>query len=390
MSADNETISITESASPVATEPSPVPDPPLSLEKKAYLFNQFYFDLLKKLKKHAKQNKEKSKEARNILRSIKNSYISYETGSVEYIQKFEGLMIAEFWKNYCECPVESVNKFLLSEQAFDAYVYNQISVDMIAVCLNDTFVLHHYLTIFAILMQDMTENDVTRAMAILKRLKEKDISQEFESISHLEARKWVQRLYTIYTTQMASAFGDKFADIESTSLGKLAKEIMEEVDLTNLQNSINSDGDVFRALTDPNSGIANLLGTVSQKMISKLASGEIKQENLLEDAMKFASKLPGLSGQGGAGLNLGNMGSMMQNMMGALSGDDTSGGGGVDMASLMGMVQGMMGNGGRSQAQAASAAKSALSNARKSAQIKKMRDKMKKRPTKENIPDQVE
>lgn len=380
---------------------------PLTLEKKAYLFNQFYFDLLKKLKINAKQNKEKSKEARNVLRAIKNSYSSYETGSVEYIQKFKDAVTAEFWKQYYECPVETVDKFLLTEPAFDAYVYHQISVDMIAVCLQDTFVLHHYLTIFAIMMEDLTNDDMTKAMNILKNMKNKDITAEFETVTNEEARKWIHRLYTIYTAQLSNVFGQQFSDIESTSLGKLAKEIMEEVDLSNIQNSLSNDGDIFKSLTDPNSGIASLLGTVSQKMISKLASGEIKQENLLQDAMKFATKLPGLMpGGGGAapGMDFGKMASMMQNMMGMLGGgnddDDASGSGGMDMGSLMNMMQGMMGgNGGKAKRSMAndpraagvhSAAKALSGNVRKSAQIKKLREKIKQRATKENIPDQVE
>lgn len=373
---DVEEPTLTPTSAPEAPEAPGTPSP-MVLEKKAYLFNQFYFDLLKKLKKSAKQKKEKSKEARAVLRAIKHSYVSYETGSIEYIQKFRESVGPQFWKEYCECPVETADKFLLSEQAFGAYVYHQISVDMIAVCLDDTFVLHHYLAIFAILMQEMTDEDVARTMDILKNIKN---AQDFGAILNTEARRWVARLHTIYSKK--STFGDQFADIESTSLGKLAKEIMEEVDLTNLQNSIGTDGDVFKALTDPNSGIANLLGTVSQKMISKLASGEIKQENLLQDAMKFATKIPGLAGGGaggggGSGLDLGKITSMMQGMLGG----GAEGDGEPDMGSLMNMVQGMMGKGAKS----ASTAKNTLNSARKSAQLKKMRERMKK---KENVPDQ--
>lgn len=434
MTGDNQIQSNAEviSTTPVEAtiEPQPlqvVDQEPLTLEKKAYIFNQFYFDLLKKVKTEAKKKKENSKEARDVLRAIKNSYSSYETGSVEYIQKFEDTMTAEFWEKYYECSLETVDKFVLSDVATTSFVYHNISVAMIMVCLQDAFIVHHYLTIFAILMENMSNDDTTKALTMLKNFKNKDISSEFDTIVNENARKWIVRLYNVYTQQMANVFGNQFADIEQTSLGKLAKEIMEEVDLSTIQNSISNEGDILKSLTDPNSGIASLLGTVSQKMISKLASGEIKQENLLEDAMKFATKLPALGGGGAGagagglasllggggggagGLDFGKMTSMMQNMMGMMGGlgggddDGASGSGGMDMGALMNMMQGMMGGNGakakRSMANnpkataAYSTAKTMSNSARKAAQIQKIRQKIEKRKTKEtkeNIPDQVE
>lgn len=407
MSSEDQELSIKEIESPQIIEPvETVEDSSLSnistfeLEKKAHLFNQFYFDLLKKLKTNAKQNKEKSKEARNILRAIKNSYSSYETGSVEYISKLPLSISNDFWNAYYECQVDTIDKFLLSEPAFNAYLYNQISIDMIAVCLNDTFVLHHYLTIFAILLQDITEEDATQAMTILKNLKTKDITKDFENIKNKDVEKWITHLYNIYSSKLSNVFGNHLTDIENTSLGKMAKEIIDEVDLTKIQDSITNNGDVLKALTDPDSGIANLLGTVSQKMITKLASGEIKQENLLEDAMKFASKLPGLMPGGSGGMDFGKMASMMQNMLGSMGNqddDDSS----MNMGSLMSMMQGMMGGSSTkakrsmannpSSSAAYSAAKSLSTSSRKSEQLKKMKEKIKKRAAKENnISDQIE
>ena len=80
-------------------------DLPISLEKKAFIFNKFYFDLIKKIKTNAKQQKETSKDARNILRAIKNSYSSYETGSTEYIQKLTTNIPESFWKAYHDCNI---------------------------------------------------------------------------------------------------------------------------------------------------------------------------------------------------------------------------------------------------------------------------------------------
>ena len=107
-------------------------------------------------------------------------------------------------------------------------------------------------------------------------------------------------------------------DIEDTSIGKLAKEIMEDVDIEKVKKSINTEGDILGALSDPDNGIGNLISDVSQKMATKLKSGELKQDALLKDALSMAGKLPGMSGGGGGdgAPDIGNIMKMMSGMMG--------------------------------------------------------------------------
>ena len=391
---------------------------PFTLEKKAFIFNKFYFDLIKKIKTNAKQQKENSKDARNILRAIKNSYSSYETGSTEYIEKLIVNIPSSFWDAYYNCDIKDIDEFLSLEQSSNAWLYNQINIHMIASCTKDKFIIHHYLTIFAILLQDASKNDINRALEILKSFKDKDIITEIDHITNKAICRWVIHLHSIYTDRVSNIFNTQFADIESTSIGKLAKEIMDEVDISGIQNSLSGDGDIFKALSDPNSGIASLLGTVSQKMIGKLASGEIKQENLLQDAMKFATKLPGMlqgsgGAAGGAASDLSKMATMMQSVMGGLgqggssndsddeesgSGSGIGGMGNFDIGSIAQMFQGMMGGQNNRQKKtsmnnkhtvaASSAAKTLSKDMRRSAMVKKIRDKMERNKLKENITDQ--
>jgi hypothetical protein len=395
-------------------------DLPISLEKKAFIFNKFYFDLIKKIKTNAKQQKETSKDARNILRAIKNSYSSYETGSTEYIQKLTTNIPESFWKAYHDCNIEEADKFLSSEDALSAWLYNSINVSMISSCMNDKFIIHHYLVIFVILLQDASSNDINRALELLKSFKDKEVVKEISHIKNTTICRWVIHLHSIYTSRVSNIFNTQFSDIESTSIGKLAKEIMDEVDMSGIQNSLSGDGDIFKALADPNSGIASLLGTVSQKMIGKLASGEIRQENLLQDAMKFATKLPGMlqgggGAAGGAAMDLSKMATMMQSVMGGMGGmgkssndsdnEDSgsgsgsgSGMGNFDIGSIAQMFQGMMGGQNSHQKKPSSNDKRAVANSsaaktltkdmRRSAMVQKIRNKMEKNKLKENITDQ--
>ena len=153
-------------------------------------------------------------------------------------------------------------------------------------------------------------------------------------------------------------------DLESTSLGRLAKEIMEDPEVKNLQDAMRNMGtgdgtgpaDIFSMLggggnSEASGGIAKLMGTVSQKMVQKLMSGEIKQETLLQDAMTFAGKMQGMIPGGMMG-DLSKLGGMLGGLggLGAAMGGD-AGGGGFDMSQLMSMMGGAMGGGGASSSQ---------------------------------------
>ena len=111
--------------------------------------------------------------------------------------------------------------------------------------------------------------------------------------------------------------GFSMEDIEDTSIGKLAKEIMEDVDIEKVKKSINTEGDILGALSDPDNGIGNLISDVSQKMATKLKSGELKQDALLKDALNMAGKLPGMNNNGNNTTpDIGNIMKMMSGMMG--------------------------------------------------------------------------
>ena len=88
-------------------------------------------------------------------------------------------------------------------------------------------------------------------------------------------------------------------------------------------------GDLLQAIGDPDSGFSDLISNVSRKMATKISNGELKQENLLQDAMKFASTMPGLFG-GNPG-NPGNPGNKGNNQQ-------------KDMMNMMNMMNNMMNN----------------------------------------------
>jgi hypothetical protein len=98
-----------------------------------------------------------------------------------------------------------------------------------------------------------------------------------------------------------------------------------------------------------NGGLAKIISTVSQKMVSKMSSGELNQEDLLKDALGVAAKLPSMM-PGGLGADLSKMGDMLSMLSGAGSGaggkNSRTAPGGFDLSSLMSMMGGLGGGGG--------------------------------------------
>ncbi len=89
-------------------------------------------------------------------------------------------------------------------------------------------------------------------------------------------------------------------------------------------------------MASSDSGLSELFTNVGTKVTDKISSGELNQEAIMKDAMKFAALLPGMFGTGGGG------------------DDDESGGGGssaggfnmADMMKMMSAMSAMSGGGG--------------------------------------------
>ena len=124
--------------------------------------------------------------------------------------------------------------------------------------------------------------------------------------------------------------------LKDTALGRLASEIVQDIDMKSLSDSLGFNpgaageggeapappnmANIFAALGDNSSGLGKLVASVGTKLHAKMTSGELSQETLLQDAMKMATKLPGMGGGAGGGLGgLGGLGDIGK-MLGALQG----------------------------------------------------------------------
>ena len=273
-----------------------------------YVFNQYFLTFIKTVKKNSKPLKEKKTIARDILNKIHAFYRTFDNTSNDYLNAYS-ITFTDFICNpLIECNKEELDKWFENNENLN--ILNNISIKNIKVVLKKTTVLHQFLLIFHLFKNtDLTEDNIKN---IMEKLKGSNTIED--DLIPKKYRKIVTRIGELV---IENKTGFTMEDIEDTSIGKLAKEIMEDVDIEKVKKSINTEGDILGALSDPDNGIGNLISDVSQKMATKLKSGELKQDALLKDALSMAGKLPGMNGGGGAdGPDIGNIMKMMSGMMG--------------------------------------------------------------------------
>ena len=273
-----------------------------------YVFNQYFLTFIKTVKKNAKPLKEKKAVARDILNKIHAFYSTFDNKSKDYLEAYSTVFTDFICNPLVDCSKEELDKWFEENESLN--ILNNIPIKNIKVVFKKTTVLHQFLLIFHLFKNtDLTEDNIKNIMEKLKGTStiEEDLIPE-------KYRRIVNRIGEL---AIENKTGFTMEDIEDTSIGKLSKEIMEDVDIEKVKKSINTEGDILGALSDPDNGIGNLISDVSQKMATKLKSGELKQDALLKDALNMAGKLPGMNGGGGGnGPDIGNIMKMMSGMMG--------------------------------------------------------------------------
>lgn len=339
-----------------------------------HVFNQYFLDLLKKLKTKCKEKKDESHDARVILRSIKKNYANNDTLSAEFREYVNSDDIRTVWDTYSEVAKDDAELLRWVDSNCDVCVlFRDVELKSVKAMIPDSYMMHHYFTIMNIFRVDMSNDEITMVLDVLKNVG-KDVTELIAKVENDKVKSQLERIVYLHSMR-----GEKFradplvkniADIENTSLGKLAKEIMEEVNVDELQKTL-GNGDIMSALANPDGGLVKLLGTVSQKMISKMSTGELKQENLLQDAMKLASTMGGGMGP------LGDLASMF---------GGGGNGGGFDMSNLASMF----GGSGMTPKSSSTRVRPNTANLKRMHKVKDLRNKLEQKRVKENVSVQVE
>ena len=336
---------------------------------KIYILNQYYIDLIKKLKSISKKHKEKSKTAKNVINKIKENYLTLDNQTDEYYLYLKSILTDNIYNSYKtellrnnsskkdenekdenenekdenekdenekdenvtinEDDINTITSLWLDNNS-ELELIKGIKLVDIKKVLRDDYICHQFISIFLILTRDnLTDENATIIVNLLQKINYDNELKEMEDEEDV-FKTILDNLQHIKQQKIKKSVDMNMGGMENTTLGKLAKEILEDVDVNKLQKSMGENGDVLKSLSDPDSGFGDIISSVSQKMASKLSSGELNQENLMKDAMKFATMMPGMFGNQGGG--------------GGGGGRGGSGGGGANMGNMMNMFADLMSN----------------------------------------------
>lgn len=300
-----------------------------------YIFNQYYIDLLKKIKIIAKKHRLHSETAKRVLKTIKENYNTCDKTSTEYSDFFKEKCDSNYWDEYISLEKDKCDDWLKDEEKTNVEIYKSISLKDISKLLRNNFIIHHYLSVLYIYTNELTEEEITDILKYLQSVTDEPDTELEINVNNDNIKKLLKRLNEQKSENVKSSMPN-MDSLKDTTIGKIAKEIIDGVDLTKIKQSINDEGDIFKAIAKPDSGFGELFSNVSQKMSSKISSGELSQEVIMQDAMKFASLLPGLFGGGGGGNGGGGDGgmNMAMNMMNMMKAMNSGGGGGKNKTAV--------------------------------------------------------
>ena len=197
-----------------------------------YVFNQYFLTFIKTVKKNAKPLKEKKAVARDILNKIHAFYSTFDNKSKDYLEAYSTVFTDFICNPLVDCNKEELDKWFEENESLN--ILNNIPIKNIKVVFKKTTVLHQFLLIFHLFKNtDLTEDNIKNIMEKLKGTStiEDDLIPE-------KYRKIVNRIGEL---AIENKTGFTMEDIEDTSIGKLAKEIMEDVDIEKVKKSIPSE-----------------------------------------------------------------------------------------------------------------------------------------------------
>ena len=304
-------------------------------QKILFMFNKFFISFLKDIKESSP----------NLKNTIKHNY--------KVVDKLSTVHISEFWSTFSSSLNDIASKPTLvlceDDKIQNLIIVKDIDVKSVQASFStelNTFWNHIYiLSIFASLYhENLTEQkedmdsdeeddeetnldqyDVLfdKVVDLLGMLqKNEDISKDIEEVIDddikslllkIEFKKVKEVEDEPHTTKGSGSIEDIFGNIaKGSKIANLAKEISEDIDISNLK--IEKPEDIMKMMdfSSGNNVMGDIIKKVSSKISSKSESGELGQDELLGEAMSMMGML-GKAG-GGAG-GLGGLGNLLNNPM---------------------------------------------------------------------------
>jgi hypothetical protein len=287
-------------------------------KKVEYVFNKVALNLIKEIK---------VKDG-DIKKKLKENYVVFDKKSESHIAHFKDAILVNDSKPLFTKTYE--NDILGNESIKTLEILKGITVNDIinVVDVSETEAVKCYLYTFYLLSylhnecESLGEEDVDglesmgllfkKCLKIISNSNEDDTSTDFDEIIDDELKILVENIYatrkhtndalikrtelenfeTVETMGMEDS--DIFSFLNNSKIGELAKEISKDIDLSKI--NIDKPEDLLNIdaiFSGQNNMIGDIIGNVGKKIAGKIETGELKQDDLIQEAMSMMSKMNG-------------------------------------------------------------------------------------------------
>lgn len=269
-------------------------------EAVVYTFNKFFYDLIEDIQTAGDEE---------LTKKIKESYKVKNLNTSKNIHHFT-LTLAEDVQHLIVHTKPSdilvsdiVKGFAVIKNVTIGAVIDVLGLDNVVTLKSYIYNLTLMKVLYDFMNKDGVDDDDAEAMfnhvmLVLKKIqKREDVITSLDDIYDDEIKILLQHIDAVTaecpeeepTDNEGGMDGNipPIPQLEGTKIGNMAKEISEELDMSNIK--IEKPEDVMKLITGD--ALGNIIGKVGSKIQEKISTGEVKREELMSEAFNMMGML---------------------------------------------------------------------------------------------------
>lgn len=262
--------------------------------KVVYAFNNFYLNFLTDLKGVNDASKKEVKKNFKVFDKASDEYFKTFKSNMQDAQNDDDVLILP------SCSLSKIIELVGSSQADK---------------------VKSYLIIFKILLRIYEEDDETllaKTLEVIKSIQtnvgEETLSSSMKEIMDDDLVSLFKNLADALKPQGndANDADDVFGMLQNSTIGSLAKEISEEINIDELNIS---SPEQLLDFSGSNNVLGNIISKVSNKIQNKISTGQLSQTDLVNEAISLVGMINGGKGGKGGANGLGDLTGSLSGLM---------------------------------------------------------------------------
>lgn len=266
-------------------------------EKIIYTFNKFFSSFLKDLKESHEDIRAVIKQNYKIIDKMSPDYITYYK---EHMGDFASELVKK------EPSFSTFDSKEFCKELTIAMVLSKLDEEDKNVFWNYIYILSLLAHVHSLNPTDVLFDQVVKVIGIALQKSKDSVDEEVSDILDDDVRELLLKMFdhskklksgsgvdttTATESETQQGLPDIFSKLENSKICNLAKEISQEIDLSGMD--IKEPADLMKVLdfSGSNNVLGNMIQKVSSKLNDKITSGDLKQEDLLGEAMMMMNML---------------------------------------------------------------------------------------------------